>query len=279
MEEFRAGLRDLGYVEGKNVIVEYRFAEGDNARLLALAQELAEQRVDVIVTHARGVTAARRATASIPIVMLVFADAQAAGLVDNLARPGGNVTGSTAFTAELMAKRLELLKALLPKASEVAYLLNPDYPLNGPILETMMRTASPLGMALQQFEAREPGDFAPLFASMAERNLGGLVLHDDPLFVSNSGLAASLAAKHRLAGIGALEFARAGGLMAYGVEFRDLYRRAAYFVDRILKGARPGDLPVERVTTFRQVVNLKVARDLSLTVPPSVLQQATDVIQ
>jgi putative ABC transport system substrate-binding protein len=143
----------------------------------------------------------------------------------------------------------------------------------------MVKTATALGITLEQFEAREPGEFEPLFAAIAERSLGALVLHDDPLFVTNSAVAASLAARHRLAGIGPLEFARAGGLMAYGVEFRDLYRRAAYFVDRILRGTRPGDLPVERVTTFKQVVNVKVARDLGLTIPPSLLQQATEVIQ
>src|SRR5262249_54688261 len=154
---------------------------------------------------------------------------------------------------ELMAKRLEFLKEVLPSISEAAVLLNPDYPVNGKILEAMETAGRALQVRVEPFEARGPGEFEPVFAAMAGRNVGGLVLHDDPAFTFNAGLVAAAAAKHRLAAIGYLEFARAGGLLAYGVDFFAMYRRAAYFVDRILKGAKPGDLPVERVTTFQQL--------------------------
>ena len=279
LEAFQSGLRDLGYVEGTNLAIEYRFAEGDTSRLPGLASELVDLRLEAIVTHAQGVTAARRATPTIPIVMLAFADAVAIGLIDSLAHPGGNITGSTAFTAELVAKRLELLKEVEPAMTEAAFLINPDYPVNGPIVEAIKTTADALGVGLQTFDARVVDDFERAFATMAEHGLSALVLHDDPLFVFNADLCAALATKHHLAAIGSLEFARAGGMIAYGVDFRGMYRRAAYFVDRILKGARPADLPVERPTTFQLLANLKTARALGLTVPPSVLQQSTELIQ
>ena len=211
--------------------------------------------------------------------MLVFADAVAGGLINSLAHPGGNVTGSTIFNAELMAKRLELLKQVIPSMSEAAVLLNPSYPLNESFLEAMRATANALQVALQPFEARAADDFESAFGAMAERGMGGLVLHDDPLFVGNTSAITALTAKHRLASIGFLEAVRAGGLMAYGVEFPALYRRAAYFVDRILKGAKPADLPVERASTFQFGINLSVAHALGLTIPQSVLQQATEVIE
>jgi putative ABC transport system substrate-binding protein len=279
LEAFRAGLRDLGYVEGTNLALEYRLARGDVGRLPELAAELVELKVDVIATHAQGVPAARGATTTTPIVMLVFADAVAAGLIENLAHPGGNVTGSTMFNAELMSKRLELLKATMPSMRDAAVLLNPSYPLNGAFLDAMTTTATALGVAAHPFEARAAGDFEGAFMAMTEQGMQGLVLHDDPLFITNASPIAALAAKHRLPSIGALESARAGGLMAYGVEFPDLYRRAAYFVDKILKGSKPGDLPVERATTFKLVLNLPVARSLGVSVPPSVLQQATEVVE
>jgi putative ABC transport system substrate-binding protein len=279
VDAFRAGLRDLGYVEGENVVIEFRFAGGDIGRLPGLVAELVDLGVDVIVTHAQGVPAARRATASIPIVMLVFADAVAAGLIDGLAHPGGNVTGSTIFNAELMAKRLELLKEAVPSATEVAVLLNPSYPLNASFLEAMGATATPMRVGLQPFEAGAADGLEHAFAGMADHGIGALVLHDDPLFVGNAAALAELAARHRLASIGFLEFARAGGFMAYGVEFRDLYRRAAYFVDRILRGAKPGDLPVERATFFQQIVNLKAAQEIGLGIPQALLRQASEVIQ
>ena len=276
---FKAGLRDLGYIEGINVSFDYRFARGDISRLPSLAAELVDLQVDVIATHAQGVPAARRATPTIPIVMLVFADAVAGGLIESLAHPGGNVTGSTIFNAELMAKRLELLKGVIPSLRKAAVLLNPSYPLNGAFLDAMATTANALGVTVHPFEARESADFEGAVAAMGEQGMEGLVLHDDPLFVVNTTPITALAAKDRLASIGFLEAARSGGLMAYGVEFPDLYRRAAYFVDRILKGAKPADLPVERATTFKLVVNLAAAQGLGLTVPTAVLQQATEVIQ
>jgi putative ABC transport system substrate-binding protein len=279
-EALRAGLRDFGYVEGQNIFVEYRFAEGDYSKLPALANELVRLKVDVIVTHSTpGTQAAKAATATIPIVMAVAGDAIALGLVANLARPGGNITGSTFFNPELMAKRLELLKALATPMSRIAVLMKPDNPVNQTVLRAMETTAMALRMELKEFEARAPGEFQNAFADIANQRLDAVVINDDPIFIVNAKALSVLAINQHLPSISFLEFAAAGGLMAYGVNLYDLFRRSGYFVDRILKGANPGDLPVERPTKFPLTINLKTAKVLGLEIPPTLLARADDVIE
>jgi putative ABC transport system substrate-binding protein len=276
----RAGLRDFGYVEDRNVAIEYRFADGQYARLPALANELVDLNVDVIVTHSTpGTQAAKAATSTIPIVMAVAGDATALGLVDNLARPGGNVTGSTFFNPELMAKRLELLKELATPMSRIAVLLNPDNPVNEAILPVMEETAKPLGMELTRFYVRGPNEFERSFADIADQRLDAVVINDDPILIVNAKVLALLATSRRIPAISHPEFGAAGGLMAYGVNLYNLFRRAGYFVDRILKGANPGDLPVERPTKFELVINLATAKSLGLNIPATLLTRADEVIE
>jgi putative ABC transport system substrate-binding protein len=278
-DAFREGLRSLGYVEGRNLHIEFRFAEGDNDRLPGLAAELVGLNVDVIVTYATGVPAAQRATATIPIVMATYGDAVAAGVVASLAHPGGNVTGSTFFNPELLAKRLELLKEVVPSMTRAAVLLFRNSVLNGPILEAMEGTAKALRVGLQPFEIGKPTEFESAFSAWADKQIGALVVSDHAQFVANTNAIAALAAKHRLPSIGPLELAASGGLMAYGVNFSDQYRRAAVFVDKILKGAKPGDIPVEQSTKFETIINRKTAKTFGIEVPTSILLRADEVIE
>jgi putative ABC transport system substrate-binding protein len=280
VEALRAGLRDFGYVEGRNVTIEYRFAEGQYDRLPALANELVRLNVDVIVTHSTpGTRAAIAATSTIPIVMAIAGDAIALGLVADLARPGGNVTGSTFFNPELMAKRLELLKELSTPMTRIAVLLNPDNPVNEAILPAMEQTAKPLSMELTKFYARGPNEFEKTFADIANQKLDAVVIEDDPILIVNAKALALLAINRHIPAISHPEFGAAGGLMAYGVNLFDLFRRSGYFVDRILKGAKPSDLPVERPTKFELVINLKTAKSLGLNIPPLLLARADEVIE
>ena len=280
VEALRAGLRDFGYVEGRNIFIEWRFAEGKYDQLPKLAAELVRLNVDVIVTHSTaGTQAAKAATATIPIVMAVAGDATALGLVSTLARPGGNVTGSTFFDPEQMAKRMELLKEISPSIMRLAVVLNPNNPMNELILQTMETTAKPLGMELKPYYASSPNEFENTFAAIATQKNDAVVIHDDPTLVVNAKEIALLATKQRLISIGHPAFSAAGGLMAYGTNLYNLFRRAGYFVDRILKGTNPRDLPVERPTKFDLVINLKTARALGLTVPPQLLARADEVIE
>jgi putative ABC transport system substrate-binding protein len=279
VEAFRAGLRDFGYVEGKNFVIEFRFAEGNSDRLPGLATELVSLNVDVIVANGPATVAAQGATSTIPIVMLVFSDAVATGVIASLAHPGGNITGSTFFYPEVMAKRVELLKQVVPSMSQAAVLQYPDYAPNGPALRAMEMTAKALKVGLQPFEALGPSDFERTFAVIADRKIGAVVIADHPSFVANAKLLAAIAAELRLASIGFLELVAAGGLMAYGVSFHDLFRRAAYFVDKILKGAKPGDLPAEQPTKLQLVINLKTAKALGIAIPQSALMRADEVIE
>jgi putative ABC transport system substrate-binding protein len=280
LKAFRQGLRDLGYVEGKNIAIEYRWAEGKYARLPELAAELAHRKVDVLVTHGLpGTQAAKGVTTTIPIVIAAVGDAVASGLVASLARPGGNVTGLSYFLPELTAKRLELLKEAVPRIARVALLLNPDNPANGPILQAVNARATALKVEVRQVEARGPQDFEGALSAVASRRGDALVVIDDGTLVANARGVAALAAKTRLPSIGFKEFAEAGGLMAYGVNFLDMFRRAAVFVDKILKGTKPADLPVEQPTEFELLINLKTAKDLGLTIPQSILIRANEVIQ
>ena len=278
---FRTGLRDLGYVEGKDIVIEYRWAEGQYDRLPALAEELVRRKVDIIVTHAApGALAARQATTTIPIVITAIADLLALGLVESLARPGGNVTGLSFFNPELITKRLELLKELLPSLSKAAVLLNANNPSGRQLmLRELEPTAGALKVELLPFEARAADDFEGVFAAMVGQRIGAVVLHEDPMLNASSKALVDVVARHRLPACGFPEFVAAGGLMAYGIHFPDMDRRAAAFVDKILKGTKPADIPVERSTKFRTIVNLKTARAMAIDVPTSILLRADEVIE
>jgi putative tryptophan/tyrosine transport system substrate-binding protein len=274
----RVGLRDLGYVEGQNLIVEYRFGDGNYDRLPNLAA--VHLNVDVLVTFAApGTQAAKSATSTIPIVMAVTADAVGTGLIASLARPGGNVTGTTVLNPELMAKRLELLKEIVPAITQAAVLFNPGNAANGPVRQAMEMTAKALQVGLQPFELRGSSDLERVFAAMADSKIDALVVHDDQVLIGNAKAIATFAAQQKLPSCGFLEFAVAGGLAAYGVNFVELCRRAAYFVDKILKGTTPANLPVEQPTKFELSINLKTANALGLQVPPMLLARADEVIE
>jgi putative ABC transport system substrate-binding protein len=281
VEALRAGLRDLGYVEGKSIVIEYRWAEDKYDRLPELAADLVRLKVDVIVTHGNsGIIAAKNATSTLPIVMAASADPVAMGLVASLARPGGNVTGMSGIAPETIAKRLELLVDAFPRTKQVAVLFHPDNPgyirLVVPAMEV---AAKSLKLELQQFAVRGPGDLDNAFAAMAKIRVDAVVSTDDAVLAAHFGAIAKLAAKMRLPSIGLSEFAEAGGLMAYGADRLELFRRAAYFVDRILKGAKPADLPVEQATRFETVVNLKTAKALGIKIPQSFLLRTDRVIE
>jgi len=280
VEALLAGLRDFGYVEGKNIVIEFRWAEGKYDRLPALAAELVRRKVDVLVTGGTaGVRAAMQATTAIPIVMTSSGDAIAAGLVASLARPGGNVTGSTFFVPELMAKRLELLREVMPRTRRAAVLVNPDDPSNVPVLKAIEMTAASLGIELHKFEARRPDEFENVFSAMARIRVDGVVVQEDTFLTAHARAIADRATRKRLLSAGSTRFAEAGGQIGYGPNGPALARRAAYFVDRILKGARPGDLPVERPTKFDLVINLNTTKAQGLTIPSSVLLRADRIIE
>jgi putative ABC transport system substrate-binding protein len=280
VEAFRGGLRDLGYVEGRNITIEFRWADGDAQRLPGLAAELVRLNVDVLVTHATlGTQAAMQATTTIPIIMAIGADAILSGIVKNLARPGGNVTGSTIFTPEVSIKRLSLLKEAVPRIDRVAILVRRDRPDNDPILETMKASAESMRLSLQSFDVAGPQEFANAFDAMKGQHVNALAIRDDPFLILNSALIAEMAAKHRLPSVGPTDFAEAGGMIGYGVDALEIFRHAAVFVDKILKGAKPGDLPIEQATKFRLVVNFRTVGVLGLKIPRPVLVRADEVIQ
>jgi putative ABC transport system substrate-binding protein len=278
---FRAGMRDLGYVEGTNIIIEYRWAEEDSQRLPELAAELVRSGVDVIVTHGTpGSLAAKRATPTIPIVMANVGDPVATGVVASLARPGGNVTGLSFFAPELGSKRIALLKELMPQVSRVAYLTNPTNPsVVGPTLEMMQITAKALKIELQQFPVRGPSEFEIAFERMAHGRTEAVAISEDAVLIANASAIATSMTKRRLLSIGNNEIARSGGLMGYGVDSVAMFRRAAGFVEKILKGTKAADIPVEQATKFELVINLKTAKALGLTVPPTLLALADEVIE
>ena len=280
VEAWRASLRDLGYEEGKNLILEFRWAEGKNDRLPELAAELVGLKVDVIVTTGNfAVRAAKNATATIPIVFASAGDVVALGFVPNLARPGGNMTGGIFFYEELVAKRIELIKEVLPRLTALAWLVNPDSPSISSLSQKMEATARSSKVTLHKFPVRGPHEFEAAFAAMVKQRVGAVVLIDDPSYIANSTTLVQLAAKHRLPSIGFNEIPVAGGLMGYGVNFDGMYRRAAYFVDKILKGTKPGDIPIEQATRFELTINMKTAKALGITIPKTVLFRADRVIE
>ena len=283
-EAFRQGLRDLGYVEGRNVAIEYRDAEGKSVRLPALAAELVALKVDVILApgtpHA---LAAKQATKTIPIVFASAVDPVADGLVTSLARPVGNVTGLSALSPELVGKRLELLKQAVPGVSRIAVLWQPGG-LGQRTAEDMLKEVEvagrELGVRLQLVEARGPADVDQAFSDMTRAHAGALTSFGSAMFLGERSRLVNLAAKNRLPAVyGLREYVDAGGLMSYGPNFVDLFRRAATYVDKILKGAKPADLPVEQPTKFELVINLKTAKTLGLTIPPTLLSRADEVIE
>jgi putative ABC transport system substrate-binding protein len=281
IEAFRQGLRELGYVEGRNYIIEYRSADGRSERFPDLATELIRLKVDVILTRGTpAVLAAKNATGTIPVVMAASGDPVLSGVVTSLARPGGNVTGLSAIVVEVSGKRLEVLREVVPGVSRIAVLFNMSNPNDALQWKETEIAASSLRVQLQLLDVRKPGDFGPAVDAAVKQRAGALVVGADALTWANHRPIVDLAAKHRLPAIYvAREFVDAGGLMGYGVSYPHLYHRAASFVDKILKGAKPADLPVEQPTKFELVINLKTAKALGLTIPPSLLQRADEVIQ
>ena len=279
-EAFRQGLRELGYVEGQNIAIESRWAEGKDDQYPVLAADLVRLKVDVIVAVGGAATkAAQQATRTIPIVMSLVNDPLGSGLVPSLARPGGNVTGISLMSPELVGKQLGVLKEMVPKVSRVALLRNPANPASGPQLREAEAAARTLGVRLQTLEARNPQEIDSAFAAMTRERAGALVVLTDSIFTNQRRQIAELAAEGRLPAVyGNTEHAEAGGLVAYGANFLDLERRAATYVDKILKGAKPADLPVEQSTKFELVINLKTAKTLGLSIP-SLLSRADEVIQ
>ena len=281
-DEFRRELRELGYLEGQNIVIDYRFAAGRFDRLPQLAAELVQLNVDVIVSVVTQASlAAKNATRTIPIVIVSVGDPVGAGLVASLARPGANVTGNSSMTIEVIGKSLALLKQAVPKASPMAVLWNPDnVTYQGQILRETEAAAWKLGIQLQTFGVRGPDEFGPRFAAIISANAATLLVLPDPVFSAYTARVAELANESHLPTMyGLREDAVAGGLMAYGPNYADLYRRAASYVNKILKGTKPADLPVERPTNFEFVINLKTAKLLGIELPPTLLALADEVIE
>ena len=279
LDGFRQGLRELGYIEGKNLVIEYRSADGHDERFLTLAAELVRLKSDLILT--RGTTAAlaaKNTTVTIPVVILGVGDPVGQGIVASLAHPGGNITGLSAVVTELYAKRVQLLRDLVPRAARIAALFNMSNPALPSQWKEVEVAARSLGLQSQLLDVRKPEDLAPAFDAAIRHRADVLVVGLETLTLTNQQLIVDLAARHRLPAMYAsTEFA--GGLVAYGVRYPDQYRLAASFVDKIFKGAKPADLPVEQPTKFELVINLKTAKALGLTVPPSVLGRADEVIE
>ena len=280
LEGFRQGLRELGWVEGQNIVIEYRYAEGRIDRLPRLADELIQLKVDVIAASPTGAAlAARNASRTIPIVGMSLTEPVELGLVASLARPGGNVTGVTyGVDTDIFGKQLGLLREAVPKVRRVAVLSNPS-PAQPLIIRNITAAARSLGLQLQLLEAREPGEFDGAFAAMAKEHAGGLLVVGDSMFFLHRARLADLAVRHRLPSMSTqTQWVEVGGLMSYAASLPELYRRAAIYVDKILKGAKPADLPIEQPTKFELVINLKTAKALGLTIPQSLLLRADQVI-
>ncbi|MBI4490265.1 MAG: ABC transporter substrate-binding protein [Deltaproteobacteria bacterium] len=280
-EAFRQGLRELGYVEGKNIVVEYRWGEGKLDRLHELAKELARLKVDVIVALSPpAARAAKEATRTIPIVIRSTYDPVQDGFVASLARPGGNITGLTSISGELAGKRLELLKETVPRLTRVAVLWNPGQRVDTRNFKEMGAASKALGLRLQSLEARRSEDFEGAFKTATSQRAQALITLRNPLIVGQRKQIAELAAKSRLPAIyDDRQFVEVGGLMSYGANLEDLFRRAAIYVDKILKGTKPADLPVEQPMKFELVINLKTAKQIGLTIPPNVLARVDRVIR
>jgi len=280
LEALKRGLRQLGYEEGKNIVIEYRWAESRYDRLPDLAAELVKLRIDVLVAHSTpSVRAAKQATSTIPIGMAIVGDPIAAGLVESLSRPGGNLTGLTFFFAEIAAKRVELIKEAIPTLTRVAVFVNPANQSTPIALTAMQHMAGSLGAELAAIEVGAREEIADAIQTVTARRAGALVAIEDPMFISNATQIAVLAKQHRLPMIGFRPQADVGALMDYGVDVADIYFRSAALVDKVLKGTRPADLPIERAVKFDLIVNLKTAKTLGIELPTSLLLRANEVIE
>ncbi|MBL6617892.1 MAG: ABC transporter substrate-binding protein [Reyranella sp.] len=279
-DAFRSGLAALGYVDGKNLAIETRWLDGaPYDRLAELAQQLVALKVEVIVTYATpGVTAAKKATSTIPIVFATVGDAVAVGLVASLARPGGNVTGTSYFLPQLAAKRLELLKEAIPALAQSGVLFNPANRSAVQVLAAVRETAQSLKVDVSDFPVRDAAELEQGIAAMTAKAVTALVVPEDPMLIYASPTIAKLALAHRLASCGVAELAQAGGLMAYGIDFVATWRHAATYVDKILKGANPGDIPVEQATQFRLELNQQAARALGVSFPATLVARADNVV-
>ena len=280
LNAFREGLRERGYVEGQSIVIDWKFSRGRDELFPALAAELVSQGVEVIVVGGGlAAHAARKATSTIPIVLAVSADPVGTGLVASLARPGGNVTGLSILAIEAAGKRLELLKEVVPRASRVAVLWNVTYPAKAQEWRETQAAARALGVALHSAEVRDPGDLDQALSEVARAKPDAIIAFSEPMLMRHRRRVIDFARKHRLPLVSETsEFADAGGLLTYGASLPDLFRRAATYVDKILQGAKPADLPVEQPTKFELVVNLKTARALGLTISPSLRLRADRII-
>jgi len=280
VDAFRQGLRDFGYVEGKNVVVEYRYADDRYDRLDALAAELARLKVDVIVTSGTpGTLAVKKATTTIPVVVAIIGDPVATGAVASYARPGGNITGLSFHFPELMAKRLDVLKEAVPRLSRVAVLRNPRNPSTPTAMSAIEKIGRSLKLEIAPVDAREPADLDAAFAEMAKRRSEGVVILDDPMLIAHRRPLADLALKHRLPAIGNQLFAEAGGLLGYGTDVIVVFRQAGALVDKVLKGAKPADLPFQQAERVELTVNRKAAQALQLTLPSSLAVRADKIVE
>jgi putative ABC transport system substrate-binding protein len=280
MEALRAGLRDLGYVEGKNIVIEFRWADRAD-QLPEMAAELVRMKVDIIlVSSSTYVEPVRQATKTIPIVFAIHADPVGVGHVASLARPGGNITGLSTLLTDLVAKELEIFKEAVPQTTRIGILWNPSTPSHGPAVQAVEAVGEKLGVQLLLAPARTVEEFDGAFSTMTREGLGGFLVIASPLSFSQRVPLAELALKHRLPGMfGSRENVEAGGLMSYGADYNDLHRRAALYIDKILKGAKPADLPVEQASKYELVINLKTAKALGLEIPPTLLGRADEVIE
>jgi putative tryptophan/tyrosine transport system substrate-binding protein len=281
VEVFKQGLRELGYVEGKNIVIEYRYTETKTDLLSTLAAELVREKIEVILTVGTNPTqAARRATATIPVVMTFVADPIGSGFVASLARPGGNITGLTNLAPELSGKWLELLKEMVPKPLRAGVLIDPSTPVQKVLLQEMERAAKALAVEVQPAEVRDPNAIESALATLRKGRPNALIVLPPPRTMDTQKSIVEFAAMQRLPTMSHWrEYVDAGGLAFYGASIHDMYRRAAVYVDKILKGARPADLPVEQPTKFELIINLKAAKQIGLTIPPNVLARADKVIK
>jgi len=279
VEGLRQGLRERGYVDGQNVVVEYRSTDGGFDQLPRLAEELVRSKVDIILASAApAALAAKKTTASVPIVFVGIYDPVEIGLVPNLVRPGGNMTGLATNVIDFAGKRLELLRGIVPKLRRVAVIWQPANPSNANQLKGAQVAARTLGVQLMPVSVQEPNDFDSAFTTV--RGTDGVLMLESPFFTTHRARLAELALRSRLPAVyGQKEYVEAGGLISYGTDFQDLWRRAATYVDKIFKGVSPGDLPIEQPTKFELFINLKTAKALGLTIPPSLLQRADQVIE
>lgn len=278
IDAIREELRKLGYAEGRNVVLELRWAESDPDKLPRLAADMVALKPDVIITHAYGARAAAQATKTIPIVIADGPDPVAGGLVKSLAKPGGNITGSTGFQAELLLKRLELLHEALPNTKRIGALFAASNPNKSPFASALEKAADARKMELHRTEVKSLDDFSDAFMALVGKRIDALIITEDPLLNTNNTVLAALAKTHKLPAVGITSFAEAGGLIGYSANRPALYGRSAYFVDKILKGANPGDLPIERATKFDLIVNAKTARALNIKLPQLMLERADKVI-